>query len=124
MLLQKELLVNTSTNDAPKAPDLTDCPDSLPPVTKYKACHRVEQQSYLYGQRTPPSTFKATISPTWLERYLVCGFYKKPDGFKWTFYEIDNDALFAMYETRRKKVDPKRQYTFLRERKLTWARRI
>ena len=35
--MQKELLVNTSVDDAPKTPALTDCVDPLVPIQKYKA---------------------------------------------------------------------------------------
>lgn len=42
--LQKELLVNKPTKDAPKTPALTDCLDPSAPVTKYKAYCRVEKQ--------------------------------------------------------------------------------
>ena len=42
--LQKELLVNTAVEDAPKTPALTDCADPLVPVQNYKAYHRVELQ--------------------------------------------------------------------------------
>ena len=35
--MQKEILVSTTTNDAPKTPDLTDFDDPLRSVQKYKA---------------------------------------------------------------------------------------
>ena len=50
----------------------------------------------------------------------MSGCHKKPDGSKWTFGEIDDAELFRMYESRRRKVDPKRPSTFLREKKLVW----
>ena len=121
--LQKELLVNTAVDDAPKTPALTDCPDPLVPVQKYKAYFRVESQRYKSGQRPPPLTFKATMQTEWLESYLLSGCHKKADGSKWTFEEIDDEQLFIMYESRRKKVEPKRPSTFLREKKLRWATR-
>lgn len=40
--LKKELLVNTSTNDAPNTPALTDFPDLLVLVHKYRAYHCIE----------------------------------------------------------------------------------
>lgn len=75
---------------------LTDCPDPMVPVHKCKAHYRVEQKRYTDGQRSPPPTFKLTNSPTWLEIYLASGCNKKPDGSKWSFDEIDDEALFAM----------------------------
>ena len=54
---------------------------------------------------------------------MLSGCHKKPDGSKWKFDEIDDEELFRMYESRRKKVEPKRPSTFLREKKIAWARR-
>lgn len=96
MPLRKELLVSTSTDDAPKTPALTDFPNRLVYVQKYDSYHRVEQQRYNDGQRPPPPSFKLKISPTWLESYFVSGCQKEPDGSKWKFDEINDKALFAM----------------------------
>ena len=102
--MQKELLVNTFIDDAPKTPALTECADPLVTVQKCKAYQRVELQRYYAGQSPPPLTFKATIRSDWLENFLLSGCHKKPDGSKWTFEEIDDAELFRMYESRRKKV--------------------
>ena len=59
--MQKELLVNTAIDDAPKTRAMTTYPDTLVPVQKYHAYHRVALQQYNAGQRSPPLTFKATI---------------------------------------------------------------
>ena len=59
--MQKEMLVSTTTNEAPKTPDLTDCDDPLRSVQKYKAYFRIEIQRYQEGLRRKPPTFKATI---------------------------------------------------------------
>ena len=98
------MLVNTSVDDAPKTPALTDCVDPLVPIQKYKAYYRAELQRYNAGQRQPPLTFKATIYSTWLEGHLQSGCYKKSDGSKWTFEGIDDAELFRMYESLRKRV--------------------
>ena len=119
--MQKELLVNTAIYDAPKTRAMKAYPDTLVPVQKYKVYHRVALQQYNAGQRPPPLTFKATIPTEWLESFLMSGCHKKSDGYKWTFEEIDDAELFRMYESRRRKVDPKRPSTFLREKKLVWA---
>ena len=42
--LQKELLVSTPTDDAPKAPDITKCEDPMKVVQKYKAYFRIQNQ--------------------------------------------------------------------------------
>ena len=54
---QKEMLVSTTTNDAPKTPDVTKCDDPLKVVQRYKAYFRIESQRYQEGLRpkTPPS---------------------------------------------------------------------
>ena len=62
--MQKELLVNTSVDDAPKTPAVTDCVDPLVPIQKYKAYYRAELQRYNAGQRPLPSTPFATIEYT------------------------------------------------------------
>ena len=115
------MLVNTAIDDAPKTRAMTSYPDTLVPVQKYKAYHRVALQQYNAGQRPPPLTFKATSPTEWLESFLLSGCHKKPDGSKWTLEEIYGAELFRMYESRRRKVDPKRPSTFLREKKLVWA---
>ena len=60
--MQKAIIVSTTTNDAPKTPDLTDCDDPLRSVQKYKAYFRIEIQRYQEGLRPKPPKFKATIS--------------------------------------------------------------
>ena len=80
--MQKELLVNTSIDDSPKTRPMPKYQDTLVPVQKYKAYHRVALQQYRAGQRPPPLTFKATIPTEWLEDYLMSGCHKKPDGSK------------------------------------------
>ena len=74
------MLVSTTTNDAPKTPDLTDCDDPLRSVQKYKAYFWIEIQRYQEGLRPKPPTFKATISAIWLESFLLSGCYKNPTG--------------------------------------------
>ena len=101
-------------DDAPKTRAITTYSDTLVPVQKYKTYHLVALQQYNAGQRPPPLTFKATIPTEWLESFLLSGCHKKPDGSKWTFEEIDDAELFRMYESRRRKADPKRPSTFLR----------
>ena len=113
--LQKEMLVSTTTNDAPKTPDLTACADPLRTVQKYKAYFRIEIQRFREGLRPKPPTFEATISAVWLEPFLLGGCYKKATGEKWTYEEIDDEELFKMYLSRCKKREPKRPSTFLRE---------
>ena len=44
--MQKDMLVSTTTNDAPKTPYLTDCDDPLRSVQKYKAYFRIQIQRY------------------------------------------------------------------------------
>ena len=73
MPLQKEMLINTAVDDAPKTPALTDCADPLVPVQKYKAYQRIELQRYYAGQRPPPPTLKATIRSDWLESFFLSG---------------------------------------------------
>ena len=64
--MQKEMLVSTTTNEAPKTPDVTKCDDPLKVVHKYKAYFRIESQRYQEGLRPKPSTFKATMPEKWL----------------------------------------------------------
>ena len=106
--LQKEFLVSTSTDDAPKAPDLTKCVDPMKVVQKYKAYFRIESQRYQEGIRPKPPTFKATMPATWLESFLSSGCYKNPSGEKWSYEEIDDEELFKMYLSRCKTTEPKR----------------
>ena len=42
--MKEDMLVSTTTNDAPKTPGFTDCDDPLRSVQKYKAYFRVEIQ--------------------------------------------------------------------------------
>ena len=56
--LQKELLVSTSTDDAPKAPDLTKCENPMKVVQKYKAYFRIQNQRYQEGMRPKPPPSK------------------------------------------------------------------
>lgn len=60
--LQKELMVNTFTDDVPKTPALTNCNNPLIPVQIFKTYFRVESQWYQDGQRLPPPRFRATIN--------------------------------------------------------------
>jgi len=121
--LQKEFLVSTSTDDAPKAPDLTKCEDPMKVVQKYKAYFRIQNQRYQEGMRPKPPTFKATMPATWLESFLSSGCYKKPIGEKWSYDAKDDEELFKMYLSRCKTTEPKRPSTFLREFNLSWMKR-
>ena len=40
--MQKEILVSTTTKEAPKTLDLTDCDDPLRSVQKYEAYFRIQ----------------------------------------------------------------------------------
>lgn len=110
--LQKEMLGSTTTENSSKMPDLTDCIDPLRPVQKYKAYFHVEYQRYKEGQRPMPPNFKATMSTTWIENYLMSGLQNKPSVEKWKYEEIDDEELFNMYMYRYKKKEPKRPSTF------------
>lgn len=80
--LQKEIIVSTTTDDAPRTPDLTGCDDPLGPVQRYKASYHVEQQRYREGQRHKPPTSKEAMPTTRLESYLMTGCCKKSFGEK------------------------------------------
>lgn len=81
----------------PKTRAQTDFPDPLVLFHKYKAYHQVKKQRYNEGQRPSPHTFRATIPSTWLKSYLSVGCYKKADGSKWSFDEINDETLFGLY---------------------------
>ena len=113
------MLVNASVDDTPKAPDLTMCEDPMKVVQNYKAYSRIQNQRYLEGMRTRPPSFKATIPAIWLEAFPSSGAYKKPSGENWSYEDIDDDELFAMYLSRCRTTEPKRSSTFFREFKPT-----
>lgn len=118
MPLQKELVVNTTTDEDPKTPALTDQDDSLLPLQTYKTCQIFEHRRHIAGQRPLPLTIKATMSAEWLKSYLASDCYKKTDSMKRSFEEIDDEELFRVYMpgmSRRKKNDPKTPSNFRRE---------
>lgn len=59
-----------------------------------------------------------TILATWLESYLISGFYRKPSGQKWIFEDFDDGELFKTSLSRCEKKGSKRSLNLFLEQKL------
>lgn len=116
-----QAIVLPGTGEAPlKTRILEECHEHVRSVDAYRNKARRERKKVQLLKRPPVSSFKDTITPSWIENHLAAGGYYRADGTKSLYDDVTEKELFGMYLKRHEKREIPRPYAFLHAQNIRW----